>query len=265
MIVQPTFEPVTVTAQDQLPVPQQNGVEWSACSRNRAGKKADRHVTSRPRILNEAKQFLIGKVGSHSSFLTFTKSGRPTRYMKLIWPKHKIIQSCCCSCWRRTKEHQKSHHPHRQSKKIFVYRVTDCLTQVNNRTRLDPKGSGLNFVLHCPNKDEPTKELLQYQEKGTEVDERTAEAHSKQENTDITELVLIDDMTVRCLPRKQCQGKVLLHMWINSARVTSSRERQVYIYIYIHLTTRDDSLKQLAVAERKNTRSCRISLSLQKA
>ena len=40
-----------------------------------------------------------------------------------------------------------------------------------------------------------TKELLQYQEKDTDVDERTAELYSKQGNTDVIELEVIDEMT----------------------------------------------------------------------
>ena len=55
-----------------------------------AGEQADRHVTSRPRIRKKAqKRFPIGKEGSHSSFLTFVKSGIPTSFMELIWSKHK--------------------------------------------------------------------------------------------------------------------------------------------------------------------------------
>ena len=39
------------------------------------------------------------------------------------------------------------------------------------------------------------KGLLQYQEKGTEVDEHTAEFHSEQGDSDITTVVVIDEMT----------------------------------------------------------------------
>ena len=43
-------------------------------------------------------------------------------------------------------------------------------------------------------KDELTKELLQYQEKGTEVNARTVEVYCKHGNTDISELMVIDEI-----------------------------------------------------------------------
>ena len=46
-----------------------------------------------------------------------------------------------------------------------------------------------------PNKDELTKELLQNQTQGTDIYERTAGLYSEQGNTDISELMVIDEMT----------------------------------------------------------------------
>ena len=67
-------------------------------------------------------------------------------------------------------------------------RVTDYLTKVTTR-------KCVNFISQSPTKDEITNELLQFQEKGTEVDERTAELYSLQGNIDITEVVVVDEMT----------------------------------------------------------------------
>ena len=63
-----------------------NGLIAGGIGRKEAGK----HVTTRPRILSKAKQLLIKKVGNHRSFFTVITSGVPTRFMKLIWSKHKI-------------------------------------------------------------------------------------------------------------------------------------------------------------------------------
>ena len=80
------------------------------------------------------------------------------------------------------------------------------LDQDQQQIRLDLISSCVNFVLQSPNKDEPKKELLQYLEKGTEEDECTAELYNKQGNTDITELVLIDEMT-QCEACKEHNAK----------------------------------------------------------
>ena len=65
-------------------------VEWSDCRREWAGKKAHKHVTSQPRIRKKATRYQIGKVGSHSSFRTFT-TGKPTPFVKLTWVKAQEI------------------------------------------------------------------------------------------------------------------------------------------------------------------------------
>ena len=80
---------------------------------------------------------------------------------------------------------------HQQSKKMSVRGVADCLTKIISRRRLDFIRTCIRFNVQSPNKDELTKELLQYQEAGTEV---TAELCSKQGNTHITEVVVIDEM-----------------------------------------------------------------------
>ena len=55
--------------------------------------------------------------------------------------------------------------------------------------------------------------LLQYQEKGSEVNARTAEWHSAQGNADLSDLMVIDDL-VQCKACKiHSKWKVLLHMW----------------------------------------------------
>ena len=48
-------------------------------SNTQEGRKADKHVTSRPHILHKARQYLIRQVVNHRSFLTFITSGIPTR------------------------------------------------------------------------------------------------------------------------------------------------------------------------------------------
>ena len=70
-------------------VPRHNFVEWCDCKRNRQKKRVDKHVTSLLRIRKEAKYCPMGKVVSHSSFLTFTTHGTPTQLLQLLWSKHK--------------------------------------------------------------------------------------------------------------------------------------------------------------------------------
>ena len=60
------------------------------------------------------------------------------------------------------------------------------------------------------------EELLQYQEKGTEANARTAELYSKQENTDFSEVVVIDEISAQFV-MTQRKRKVILHMWSNAA------------------------------------------------
>ena len=55
-----------------------------------------------------------------------------------------------------------------------------------HRKRLRLNMNCANSISPAFHEDEPEKELLQYQIQGTEVDERTAELHSKQGNTDVT-------------------------------------------------------------------------------
>ena len=92
-----TFELFKVMAPDQLRTPRfrmdgrmQCSFKFPAVIRQNsvngllAGKKAVKHVTSRPRILRKARQCLITSFGNHMSFLVFITSGIPTRFMKLI-------------------------------------------------------------------------------------------------------------------------------------------------------------------------------------
>ena len=55
--------------------------------------------------------------------------------------------------------------------------------------------SCVDCILQSPNRDELTKELVQYQEIDTEVHKRTAELYSEQGHTDITEIMIIDETT----------------------------------------------------------------------
>ena len=55
--------------------------------------------------------------------------------------------------------------------------------------------------MQSPNNGGLTREMLRSQEKGTEVDKRTAALYSEQGNLDITELVVIDE-TTQC---EKCQ------------------------------------------------------------
>ena len=75
-----------------------------------AGTNASKHVTAQPRVRKKAKRCLIGKVGSHSSFLTFTTSHIPTLLMQLMWSQRKRwfynsithTLQCYCSFWRHS-------------------------------------------------------------------------------------------------------------------------------------------------------------------
>ena len=91
---------------------------------------------------------------------------------------HESLDTMKRSC---TRNHQKSHSKHRQPNQMSVHRVTDSYLI---------KGC-VNFILQSPNKDELTQKLRKYQDKSTEVDERTAELYSEQGNAHITELIAI--------------------------------------------------------------------------
>ena len=67
-----------------------------------------------------------------------------------------------------------------------MHRVNDCLARIDVR-----KGSISSVLISL--KDEPTKEVLQFEESDTEVDARTAVLYIGQGNTDNTELMVIDD------------------------------------------------------------------------
>ena len=123
------------------------------------------------------------------------------------------------------KDYGMSHRTHQQSKQISV-RVTDGLTKSNNTTRLDLITSCVIFIVQSPNKDELTKELLQYQEEGTGVDERTAELYSEQGNDDITELVICEE-TTQCeiCQKHNRKGKLFLRMLFNTDRKAGNVER----------------------------------------
>ena len=128
------------------------------------------------------------------------------------------------------------------------------LDQDQQQQRLDLIGSSVSLIMQSPNKDELKEKLLQYQRRGTAMDKRTAELYCEQGNNDITELLIIDEMMQCQISKKTlCKMKVLLQMWINSARATSSNVGNVER----NDKTGDDSLKQSAVAKRNNKRSCK--------
>ena len=82
------------------------------------------------------------------------------------------------------------------------------------QVRLNLQRCCVNWILQSPNNDELTRDMLRSQEKGTEVDKRTAELYSEQGNIDITEIVVIDE-TMQC---EKCQEhhakrKCFLQRW----------------------------------------------------
>ena len=88
---------------------------------------------------------------------------------------------------------QKSHRTDRQSNQISLHRVTECLTQINNK-----RGSISSRIVLIPLSKRLTEKNLKQnyfsnQDNGTDLGARTAELYSKQGNTDVTELVDIDE------------------------------------------------------------------------
>ena len=88
-----------------------------------------------------------------------------------------------------TRDH---HNPHRPFKKISGHRVTSCLTQTEIKKDSIIAGT-VDFNLQAPHRKELEEDLLQCQRKDTEVNERIVEMYSELVNTDITELVVIDE------------------------------------------------------------------------
>ena len=85
-----------------------------------------------------------------------------------------IRQSCI--------EHQKSHRKHRQIKKNSGHRVTSCSRNC------------LNFILQARHKNKLKKNCFQYQVKGAQVTTRTAKLCSEQGSTDLSEIMVIDEL-----------------------------------------------------------------------
>ena len=93
--------------------------------------------------------------------------------------------------------------PHAPAIQADVRALGDrLLDQDQQQKRFDLIRSCVNFLMQSPTKDEVTKEPLQHLEKGTDVDERTAELYSKQGIADVTELMVIDE-TTQC---EVCEG-----------------------------------------------------------
>ena len=165
-------------------VSQQDLVAWSDCTRNRRKtRQTDMLLLSRASA-RKAKRHLIVKVGSHSSFFTFTNSGIPTQCVNLIWL---TFQTCVWKVRRHStmrfftleifeqnalqewsdaikrscmKDHQKSHRTIRQSKRIPSHGGDRVLDQDQQPKRFDLVKRCVHVVWRSPNKDELTKGLF---------------------------------------------------------------------------------------------------------
>ena len=170
----------------------------------------------------EAKQYLIRKVGSLKSSFTFITSGVPiffqtklvTHSVMLFFISEtvllNVLQESSDTISRSCTNDLQSHRTHWQSKPISAHRVTDCLTQINNRR--DSSSSGIvlvSFYKRPPDRKEVEEILLQYEEKGTQVKAHTAEWFSKQKT--MTPPSSWPSMKRRSA--KFLQKKVFLHMW----------------------------------------------------
>ena len=106
------------------------------------------------------------------------------------------IQSCCCSNRRRSSSMCcKSRWTRSEAIQADFRASGDWLLDPDQQQkRLDLIRNLVNSILQTPHRKELEEELLQYQEKGTEVKARTAELHSEQKNTDLSEIRVIDEM-----------------------------------------------------------------------
>ena len=78
--------------------------------------------------------------------------------------------------------------------------------QDQQQKRIDLIRKCVNSILQSPHRRKFKEELLQCQRKDTEVNERTAELHSKQGDIGTTELVVIDE-TTQCDECKEHKAK----------------------------------------------------------
>ena len=89
---------------------------------------------------------------------------------------------------------------------MSLHLVAHCLTETNNRKGSISSRNCVNSIFQGPHRKEFEKQLLQFQEKGTEVDARTAEVYSEQGSTDISEHEVIDE-TTQCEKCKEHNAK----------------------------------------------------------
>ena len=144
-----------------------------------------------PCIGRKAKRYLIENVVSHSLFLKFTTSGKTDAICEidLVQAQEmclKFNQTFSCAVVQfgdipaegnaRVVGHDQTILYQRPSdvapsapaiQADFRASGDGLLDQDHCQKRLDPTGIRVHFVLQSPNKDESTKELLQYQQKGT--------------------------------------------------------------------------------------------------
>ena len=93
-----------------------------------------------------------------------------------------------------TKEHQKSHRVHWQFKEFSGPSGVWLFDSDKKQKSLDLLRKCVTSIPQALRRKELEEELLQCQDKDAEVNERTAELYSKQGNSDITELLIFDDI-----------------------------------------------------------------------
>ena len=172
--------------------------------------RQDMHVTSHPRIFRTARHHLLRKVGNHRPFLKYITSSIATRFLKLTWSKdkalvynyskHSVMLLLILEMFQQTamqesfdtikrfctKDNQKSHRTH---------------TGNPSRCPCKSKQRRLDLITICAHSFEKAlhrnkleEELLQNQANmyGREC---TVDLCSDQGNSDVTELMVIDETT----------------------------------------------------------------------
>ena len=189
---------------------------WLVCLQHeQAGKKADKHVTSRPRILNKAKQYVIRKVGNHRPFSTFITSGMRTQFLKLIWSKHKTwglkfnhtvsdavdhFVHVPTECIARDVGHDQTVLLERRSKVAPHAPAIEADVRASGDRLLDPNQQQKNFK--CSSQKRTWRTTSSVSKKMVRRWTRTAELYSKQGSTDITEVGVFEE-TTQC---EKCQA-----------------------------------------------------------
>ena len=138
-----------------------------------------------------------------------------------------------------TNDHQKSHRTHWQFKKISRYRVTGCVTQAKTKGGSISTGIVLIPFLEVFEEKSLKQNCLSIKYKVREVNTSTAELYIEQGNTDLSDLMVINEM-IQCKVCKDSmqKEKIVLHMWSPSARIISRDDKHVEKYS----SASDDSL-----------------------